>query len=391
MRVLVVLPFAPWPVRVRSANLWPRIAREAEVHVVAVRDRLPPGQAARPLANVASQTLLGFSATGGRLRAARALAGDTPLRMAWLDSGRLRNEVRRAYARLRPDVVYAERSRAIPLLEGLPPRQVVLDPTDSLPHFYAQVGRSRLAPWRQRRLARIEGGRLAAYESARYEDYARVLACSETDAAWMRHGSPGARIDVVRNGVDIARFAMNARAAGKTRLLMAGNFGYWPNAEAAHWLLGQAAALQESYGAEVVFAGASPTRRLRAAARRRAYVSTPGFVEDIAGAYSQASAVLAPLAFAVGTQNKVLEAMASGRGVAATPEAAAGIGRPGRATLSVAERPRFVEAAGEALSAAPARLAEARDYVETYHDWEAITAALLEVLSDVALGRRAAA
>ena len=391
MRVLVVLPFAPWPVRVRSFNLWPRIAREAEVHVVAVRDRLPAGQEPRLLENVASQTILHFSPAAAATRAVCALPSRTPLRVAWLGGSSLRRDVRRIYESVRPDVVYAERSRSIPLIEGLPAEQVVLDPTDSLPHFYAQVRRANSAPRVQLLLAQTEGPRLVQYESSHYVRYGRVLACSETDATWMRLGAPRARIEIVPNGVDLGRFAFTPPPAGPPRLLMAGNYGYWPNAEAAHWLAEQAPALAARYGAGLLFAGAGPSRRLVEAARRHPYVVTRGYVDDMAACYREAAAVVAPLEFAVGTQNKVLEAMACGRAVAASPATAAGLDRCGRRELFVAERPNFIDAVGEALAAGPSHLRRARAYVEAFHDWDAIARRLLELLSDVALRKEAAA
>jgi glycosyltransferase involved in cell wall biosynthesis len=167
---------------------------------------------------------------------------------------------------------------------------------------------------------------------------------------------------------------------------MSGNFGYWPNAEAARWLLGRARALRERWDGEVVFAGANPPSFLRSA-ERRGQATLSGYVANMATEYQRASVVAAPIRFATGTQNKVLEAMACGRPVVATPQCTSGLELSGRAAVVEATRDSFLDALGDAMEdeAKQRRLAEAgRAYVEEHHDWNKIAPQLLAVLASVA-------
>lgn len=387
MRVLVCLPFAPWPVRVRSANLWPRIGREAEVHVVYLDAGLPHGHRPTPFANVASMTPIPFARWRAALRVATALPGERSLRVAWHDDESVRNAVGEAYERLRPDVVYAERLRSIPMIQGLPPERVVLDPTDSLPLFCEQVAGQAGAPLTRRIIDTIERRRLIELERRTYKKVTRVVACSTRDAQAMRGSAPGARVAIIRNGVDLETFRFAPVSNnGHPRVLMSGNFGYWPNGEAARWLLRQAPAVRERCGGELVFAGANPPAYLVRAARR-GQVITSGFVPDLTEHIHSSTIVAAPIRFAAGSQNKILEAMACGRPVVATPPCAQGLESGGAEALAEAERDTFVHALSELATDEPRqrRLAErGRAYVEQHHDWEQIAPAMLDLLAQAA-------
>ncbi|MEX2159425.1 MAG: glycosyltransferase [Dehalococcoidia bacterium] len=387
MKVLVVLPFAPWPVRVRSANLWPRIGREAEVHIVYLAAGLARGGAATQVENVASMEPVPGSRVRSLLRVVAALPAGDCLRAAWHRDDAARGAVEAAYARIKPDVVYVERLRAFPLVERLPMERVVLDPTDSLPLFCESVSRQRGAPALQRIVSAIERPRLISMERAAYGRAACVVACSSRDAAAMAQSAPGARIELIANGVDLDTFTYEAAFKnGRPRVLMSGNFGYWPNAEAARWLLGRARALRERWDGEVVFAGANPPPFLRSA-ERHGQVAVSGYVADMAAQYHRTSVVAAPVRFATGTQNKVLEAMACGRPVVATPQCAAGLEPSGRAAAVESTRDDFLDVLGSVMQdeAKQRGLAEAgRAYVEEHHDWNKIAPQMLTVLARVA-------
>jgi len=341
------------------------------------------------LANVASMELIRFSAKRALARVAMALPARAPLCTSWVADPRACRAVSAAYERIRPDVVYAERIRALPLLASIPPERIVLDPTDSLPMFYEQVRGQRDAPLTQRLLSAIECRRLVALERAAFPSLARIVACSTRDADWMRRSAPTARLEVVPNGVNLTTFRYERPSNGhRPRVLLSGNFGYWPNREAASWLLSKAPEIGEKVGAEVAFAGANPPSWLGRAGGSDGVVVT-GFVPDLAEYYHGASVVAAPLRFAAGTQNKVIEAMACGRPVVATPESLAGLETQGRPIAVEARREEFLEGIAHVLGSASRsrRLAErGRAYVEAFHDWDLIASLMLRVLAEATGG-----
>ncbi len=387
MKVLVVLPFVSWPVRVRSANLWPRVARDAEVHVVCLDTGLPGDVRPSTLPGVASLELVPFSPARAMLRVAKALPLGMALRFSWIADAQARRAVELAFDRIRPDVVYAERLRAIPLVEGLPSDKIVLDPTDSLPLFYDEVQKQPGAPVRQRLLRIIERERLKAIERTYYPRFSSIVACSPRDAAAMRHSAPGAQVEIVANGVDLQAFPSQPLPNVEgTNVLMSGNFGYWPNREAAGWMLKRAPEIKERFGAGLVFAGANPPGWMTRAGRQ-GNVKATGFVPDLSTYYHAAKVVAAPIQFAVGSQNKVLEAMACGRPVVTTPQCAAGLGPEGQASVVAASRGTFVDALGEVLADAKnqkRRAERGRAYVEASHNWDQISADMAGLLARAA-------
>jgi glycosyltransferase involved in cell wall biosynthesis len=119
-----------------------------------------------------------------------------------------------------------------------------------------------------------------------------------------------------------------------------------------------------------------------------------GYVADVRPYLARATVSVSPLRYAVGVQNKVLEAMAMATPVVATPAACTALtARPGEQLL-VAEGAEAVAAAvtrllGDARLAR--RLGEAgRRYVEAEHDWRAVARSLEAIYRDAIAARAAA-
>src|SRR6476659_6091359 len=72
----------------------------------------------------------------------------------------------------------------------------------------------------------------------------------------------------------------------------------------------------------LILAGSGPSAALREMARRAGNVSVTGFVDDIRPSLRRAAVAVCPIRIGVGIQNKVLEAMAMGKPVVASPLAA---------------------------------------------------------------------
>ena len=126
----------------------------------------------------------------------------------------------------------------------------------------------------------------------------------------------------------------------------------------------------------MILAGARPSRALRAIAARAGGVRVTGYVSDLRPVLSCACAAVCPVRVAVGVQNKVLEAMAMGLPVVATPLAARGAlaDAPGAALRVAADADGFARACAEVLTAPAAARAEAgaaaRSFVRARAGWE---------------------
>jgi glycosyltransferase involved in cell wall biosynthesis len=134
--------------------------------------------------------------------------------------------------------------------------------------------------------------------------------------------------------------------------------------------------------AAVVLAGRDPLPALRQAAAAAGGVDVTGECADLRPYVERAAVYCAPLRFAAGIQNKLLEALAIEAPVVTTPVAAAGLRSGGDGPpMAIAEDDDALAAAIVALLDDPgerARLGAAgRRFVERHFSWER-SAALVE-------------
>ena len=172
--------------------------------------------------------------------------------------------------------------------------------------------------------------------------------------------------------------------------MFAGNLGYFPNVDAATFLVRDVLPRVRAAvpGAELRLVGARPARRVRALAGA-AGVSLAASVPAIAPELAAATIALVPLRAGSGLQNKVLEAMAAGTPVVATPRAVAGLALGTGEEVLVADDAAGLAAAAVALLRDPARARAqaraARALVERRYRWED-SAAGVEAAWRAALG-----
>jgi len=112
-------------------------------------------------------------------------------------------------------------------------------------------------------------------------------------------------------------------------------------------------------------------------------VLVTGRVDDVRPYLAHAAVVLAPLRIARGVQNKVLEGMATGRPVVASPQAFEGIrAEPGRDLLVADGAAAMAQAVAEVLDGHhPGLGAAARRLIERSYSWPAQLAGLEAMLA----------
>jgi glycosyltransferase involved in cell wall biosynthesis len=134
--------------------------------------------------------------------------------------------------------------------------------------------------------------------------------------------------------------------------------------------------------------GRNPTRAVAALAREPG-VAVTGAVPDVRRHLAGAVAAVAPLRIARGIQNKVLEAMAMGLPVVATPAALAGLENdPGEGARRANDCEGFVHELDALLTDSAWRLrcaTAARAYVERWHRWDELGALLGNILENLTM------
>lgn len=173
--------------------------------------------------------------------------------------------------------------------------------------------------------------RLVAHQMARAERrlVQRWDACtlaSDEDTAFLARAFPAARIDYLPNVVERPRLPNPAPHTGPFNLLFVGNLAYPPNADGVEELLNEVLPALHQLGTTVrlTVVGRAPGPAL-AASLRAADVDLHTDVASVTPFYAAADAVIAPISFGGGTRVKLLEAMALGRPIVATPFAVGGL------------------------------------------------------------------
>lgn len=236
----------------------------------------------------------------------------------------------------RPDAVIVEGVPVLSLMRLLRPatKLLVLD----MHNVESDLARQAAPAKRGWNLLRLLGGseadRIAALEREALALADRVWVCSEIDRErLLALHAPATPVLVVPNGVP--RFEdipaelppIAPKGAGWPVLLFVGHLGYAPNVEAAQRLVHHIlpSVRQSLPEARLVLAGRAPAEAVRTLGKEPGVrlVENP---ENLSDLYRQSHIAVVPLSSGGGTRIKILEAMAWGLPVVATPLAAEGQG-----------------------------------------------------------------
>jgi sugar transferase (PEP-CTERM/EpsH1 system associated) len=300
-------------------------------------------------------------------QALAALPGHLPLQMAMQEAMPLAAAARKAMAATRFDLAHVMLARLGGVIGTLSPLPVVLDFVDALSLNMAQRAQWDRAPWSW--IAREESQRLARYERELCGRVAQAAVCAARDRATI---GDFPNLHCVSNGIDLAQFPQRTEMPDSKEIVFVGNLGYFPNVDAALWLCN--AVMPLITDAHLSLVGARPAHVLRRAAAASERVTLVGAVPAVQPYLARAAVAVAPMRAGSGQQIKVLEAMAIGTPVVATPQTAAGMDARDGEHLLVAEDAASFAAAVNRLLSDPAlglRLATAaRELVATRYSWE---------------------
>lgn len=202
-------------------------------------------------------------------------------------------------------------------------------------------------PWPLSWLYRREGRTLLNYERTIATQFDAGVFVSAAEAALFRQLTPEVATPVtyVNNGVDTEYFHPgydypNPYRADQKVLVFTGAMDYWANVDAVCWFAREVFPEVRDKIPEAGFfiVGARPTEAV-CRLDRLSGVQVTGAVQDIRPYLAHACAAVAPMRIARGIQNKVLEAMAMGKPVLATPAAMEGIRLDPELESLMADRP----------------------------------------------------
>ena len=375
--------------KIRSWHMLQYLSRHFRVHLGCFIDDDDDWQHAKTVAALCASTrFIDLRRGPARWRAMQALLSRQAMSvhyyrdarlLQWVDGLLSGGKVRHALAFSGPMAQYIDGSASRHLHR-------VIDFVDVDSDKWRQYGDSK--PWPMSQLYRREAQLLLQYERHIAQQFTAASFVSPAEAALFRQCAPMARrkTGYFNNGVDTAYFTpMPAQPgvypAGVQALVFTGAMDYWPNVDAVQWFVRHVwPALRRQFPQlQFYIVGSAPVPAVTALARVAGVVVT-GKVPDIRPYLAGAALAVAPLRIARGVQNKVLEAMAMGKIVLATPQALEGIAaQPGLELLLARDDAEFIHHAARVLRNAQSGAAEgsgaaigaaARQLVLQDYDWE---------------------
>jgi glycosyltransferase involved in cell wall biosynthesis len=389
MRILYILPFVPCPVKVRSYNLVPRLAKHHDIDLVCLTRRAEDDISLRELEPYcASVRTAKYKVGSSFVHSLMSVPTPKPMRIAWVQSAAMNRQVEEAIQSARPDVIYVERWRAlqyVPKLCGIP---VVCDPTDSMTLYNRRLSLSG-SIW-TRPLAWFEYEKFRKFEAAAASEVAATTFCSRIDIEALRREAPSVRIVQIPNGVSLQTFhpkAVGEERAG--RIVMTGNFGYGPNRQAVTFFLLRVFPLVRASvsGAHLIVVGRDASRYMQSKHPNAKSVAVYDSVPDVQPYLASATVAIAPILVGAGVSNKIMEASAVGTSVVATSIACGDLPVNDGEHLFVADdAQRFADRVIQLLTNDKTRgrlIAAAQQLARTRYDWDRVSLQMEELLFDV--------
>ncbi len=394
MHILFVAPYPLSRVRVRSYGFVRELAKQHTVTVLALCAGEQEAEDVRTLQREGiAITAIVEKRYQKVMRVLRAIGTGIPLQVAFDASPTLRTAIETQLRDTPVDLLHIEFIRALGALPTTDRVPVVWDAVDCVSQLYehgAHIGATPML----RLIGHGEARRTRAYEHTQLQRFREVLVTSERDrqallaigTAYPQNKEDYANITVVPHGIDRAYFRPYTGERQAETLVFSGKMSFHANIAGILLLTQQILPLlwQQRPGVRLILAGSNPPRFIRRLARD-SRIEVTGHVPDLRPFIGQAQIAVSPLPYAVGIQNKILEAMAMGTPVIASSHAAAGLHAVAGRDLLVADTP-------DAFVAAILRLFDNKiewhtlaqnglSYIKSNHNWEQVMTQLDTVYS----------
>lgn len=397
MKLLFISPHIPYPPdkgdRIRfSQELQALIERGHEVHLLAFTGDMDDLNYQVDLARMcATVGIVPLRRVWAVTRALINLAFMRPLSRGYFASRRMRRLVKRAVSNNDFDAVFVCSS---------PMAQYV--PQELLSRAVMDMADVDSEKWRDRagganplmsRIYSLEWRRLREYEYRTIARFANTVVTTGREAALLDRldeFTRRARLRTIANGVDLDFFQPSFQSPDtiSPRLVFVGAMDYFANVEGARYFAEEVFPLIRSRESRAKFSiiGANPTDQVKKLARYPGVIVT-GEAADARSYLREATLCVVPLRHARGARREILEAMAAGKAVIASPEAVAGLRVVNGAHLMIADSPRkFADAALEVIRDASLRESletQARQFIEAEHDWKSLLQRMVDLVETV--------
>jgi sugar transferase (PEP-CTERM/EpsH1 system associated) len=387
MRLLFLTSRLPYPPdrgdRLRAFNFIRSLSQDHEIHLLSFIADDGECDQISPLKEFCRDVqVVPMSTARSALTVGLNIWRDQPLQALYYHSAAMQKRVGSSLAEFDIDAVYVHLFRMAPYVEDQSDLYRIVDLTDVISQELI-----RSMPYRglaSRLLYTIERPRIERYERWVARHFEETWLISAHDRDVLAANCPDANIQVIRNGVDIERLRPTSGPEIPESLILVGHMGVFHNVDAATFLVNEILPLIRTEIPEVTvkLVGAAPNPQVRELALVPG-VQVTGFVDDLNAVLNQSAVFVAPLRFAAGVQNKVLEAMTAGRPVVTTSLVNQGIGaQPGCDLITADDAPSIAAAVIDLLHDQSKRreLGEAgRAFVQEKYSWNLVRQRMREI------------
>ena len=296
----------------------------------------------------------------------------TPSSMGYFYSSELASEVRRLLDSQHWDLIFVHCSSVAPYVEHVTDVPKILDFGDMDSQKWLEYANYKPFPlsfgyW-------LEGQKMQAAEKRLARRFDICTATTRAEWRTLDGYGTGAVTDWFPNGVDADFFSPGSEPYDVETISFIGRMDYYPNQECMARFCKQTWPLLKDKrpAMKLLIVGADPSPEMRALGELPG-VTVTGSVPDVRPYIRSSALMVAPLAIARGTQNKILEAMAMGVPVVTSSVAAGGVDAVAGEHLLVADTPEEIATAILRIVGNPGereRLADTgRARVLSHHDW----------------------
>jgi sugar transferase (PEP-CTERM/EpsH1 system associated) len=296
----------------------------------------------------------------------------TPSSMGYFYSPDLARRVRQLLATQHWDLIFVHCSSVAPYVQHVTDVPKILDFGDMDSQKWLEYAHYKPFPlslgyW-------YEGRKMLAAEKRLARRFNLCTATTRAEWETLEAYGTGAVTDWFPNGVDAQFFSPDGTAYDADTISFIGRMDYYPNQECMSRFCAQTWPLLKACrpALKLLIVGADPSPEMQALGQLPG-VTVTGSVPDVRPYIRGSALMVAPLAIARGTQNKILEAMAMGVPVVTSAIAAGGVDALAEEHLLVADTPQQIADAILRVIESPAeraRLAEAgRARMLSHHAW----------------------
>jgi sugar transferase (PEP-CTERM/EpsH1 system associated) len=391
-RILFLSHRVPFPPnkgdKIRSFNEIRHLSSRHELHLLAFYDHPEESEYSKDLQEYCrTVTLVPLLRSGRFLRAGLAMLRGRPWSVGYFSDPAMKQAFTEKLAALRFDLIFVFCSSMAPYALQTPGIPRILDFVDSDALKWRQYSEVRRAPIRW--LFGYEARKLSELERRMIDEFDCSIFVSKREVSDQTDPVLFQKTIFIQNGIDLEFFKPSGHTGGAPAVAFTGAMDYFPNADGALYFARDIFPRIRSIYPEARFyiVGSNPSTKVRKLADLPGVIVT-GSVEDVRPFLAQCQVAVVPLRIAQGIQNKILEALAMGIPVVATPRAAEGLAGIKDLPLKVAANADlFAKQVVDMIMQAPLKsdvVERCRLHLANYFNWATNLTALDRTIENLA-------